>query len=117
MHESHNQATFPKSFIDGIKTLGLLETHAKNNLCPIAYGLICRELERGSSGLRSFVSVQASLVMSSIFLFGSQDQINKWIIPMGKLDKIGCFALTEPDYGSNPSDLKTVAKKTKKTEI
>ncbi len=113
MHECHNQATFPQKLIDGVKNLGILEDHAKNSLCPIAYGLICRELERGSSGLRSFVSVQASLVMSSILFFGTQEQIDKWIIPMGKLDKIGCFALTEPDYGSNPSELKSIATKTK----
>ncbi len=112
MHEHHESASFPGVYFEGVKQLGILEAHANDDLDPIAYGLVCRELERGSSGLRSFVSVQASLVMSSIKTFASPEQIEKWIPAMGRLDKIGCFALTEPDFGSNPAGMRTTAKKT-----
>jgi glutaryl-CoA dehydrogenase len=75
----------------------------------VAYGLINRELERGASGLRSFVSVQTSLVMYPILCWGSRDQKERWIPSLGRGDAIGCFGLTEPDFGSNPSGMRTRA--------
>jgi glutaryl-CoA dehydrogenase len=77
----------------------------------IAYGLIMQELERGDSGLRSFVSVQSGLVMYPIYAFGSKEHKDKWIPKLAKAEAIGCFGLTEPDFGSNPGGMRTVAKK------
>jgi glutaryl-CoA dehydrogenase len=77
----------------------------------VSYGLIAQELERGDSGIRSFVSVQSSLVMYPIFRFGSEDQKEKWLPQLANGTKIGCFGLTEPDYGSNPSGMVTKAEK------
>ncbi|MDZ4745421.1 MAG: acyl-CoA dehydrogenase family protein [bacterium] len=80
-----------------------------NNVC---YGLAMQELERGDSGIRSFASVQSSLVMYPIFAFGSEEQKRKWLPRLASGDAIGCFGLTEPDAGSNPSGMITNAKKT-----
>ena len=83
--------------------------------CPgldnVAYGLIMQELERGDSGLRSFVSVQSALVMYPIYAFGSKEQKDRWIPTLAKAEAIGCFGLTEPDFGSNPGGMRTTAKK------
>ncbi|MGH2574911.1 MAG: acyl-CoA dehydrogenase family protein, partial [Ignavibacteria bacterium] len=78
----------------------------------VAYGLIMSELERGDSGLRSFASVQSALVMYPIFTFGSEEQKQKWLPQLARGEKIGCFGLTEPDFGSNPAGMITNAKKT-----
>ncbi len=78
-----------------------------NNVC---YGLICQELERGDSGLRSFVSVQGSLVMWPIFTYGSEEQKREWLPKLASGDAIGCFGLTEPDFGSNPGGMTTSAR-------
>ncbi|MCK4754030.1 MAG: acyl-CoA dehydrogenase family protein, partial [Calditrichia bacterium] len=77
-----------------------------------AYGLIMQELERGDSGLRSFASVQGGLVIYPIYRFGSEEQKTKWLQSLISGDKIGCFGLTEPDFGSNPAGMKTTAQKT-----
>ncbi|MDH5559765.1 MAG: acyl-CoA dehydrogenase family protein [Deltaproteobacteria bacterium] len=79
----------------------------------VSYGLACQELERGDSGLRSFVSVQSSLCMFPIFAFGSEEQKQKYLKPMSEGRIIGCFGLTEPDSGSDPSSMRTRAKKAK----
>src|SRR5262249_50616230 len=76
-----------------------------------AYGLMMQELERGDSGLRSFVSVQSALVMYPIFTFGSKEQKDRWIPALAKAQAIGCFGLTEPDFGSNPGGIRTAARK------
>ncbi|MEN8194119.1 MAG: acyl-CoA dehydrogenase family protein, partial [Bacteroidota bacterium] len=81
------------------------------NLNNVAYGLVNQELERGDSGIRSFVSVQNGLVMYPIFTFGSEEQKEKWLPKLATAEKIGCFGLTEPDYGSNPGGLITKAEK------
>src|SRR5437667_5833289 len=75
----------------------------------VAYGLVMQELERGDSGLRSFVSVQGSLVMYPIHAYGSEEQRLKWLPLLAKGEAIGCFGLTEPDFGSNPAGLITRA--------
>ena len=83
--------------------------------CPgmnnVAYGLVMQELERGDSGIRSFVSVQSALVMYPIFTFGDEKQKNSWLPLLARGEKIGCFGLTEPDYGSNPGGMATKAEK------
>src|SRR5262249_60582986 len=76
----------------------------------ISYGLIMQELERGDSGLRSFVSVQSGLVMYPIYTFGSKEQKDKWIPRLASAHALGCFGLTEPDFGSNPAGMRTTAK-------
>jgi glutaryl-CoA dehydrogenase len=78
----------------------------------VSYGLVMQELERGDSGIRSFVSVQSALVMYPIFTFGSEEQKDYWLPLLAKGEKIGCFGLTEPDYGSNPGGMVTKAEKT-----
>src|SRR5438093_10985183 len=77
---------------------------------PVAYGLAMQELERGDSGLRSFASVQGSLVMYPIYAYGSEEQRLKWLPRMAKGEVIGCFGLTEPDFGSDPAGMITRAK-------
>ncbi len=114
--EACEKAEFPRQLIAQVAELGLLgptlpETYGCAGLGPVAYGLICQELERGDSGLRSFVSVQGSLVMWPIFTYGSEEQKRRWLPEMAKGRAIGCFGLTEPDQGSDPSGMKTRAVK------
>jgi glutaryl-CoA dehydrogenase len=116
--EEHNQAmTFPMELIPKIAALGLLgptlpEKYGCAGLDSIAYGLINQELERGDSSIRSFSSVQSSLVMYPIFAYGNEDQRMKWLPKLAKGEAIGCFGLTEPDHGSNPGGMVTRANKT-----
>ena len=77
----------------------------------VEYGLVTQELERGDSGVRSFVSVQSALVMYPIYAFGSDEQKNTWLPALQKGEKLGCFGLTEPDFGSNPGGMRTRARK------
>jgi len=115
--EKHNrESTFPIHLVSKMAELGLLgstfpEKYGCAGLNYISYGLIAQELERGDSGIRSFVSVQSSLVMYPIFTFGSDEQKNYWLPLLANGKKIGCFGLTEPDYGSNPSGMVTKAEK------
>jgi glutaryl-CoA dehydrogenase len=109
---------FPKQLIPGMAELGLFganlpEEYGCAGLNNVAYGLIMQELERGDSGVRSFASVQGALVMYPIYAFGSDDQKKKWLPQMAAGTVIGCFGLTEPDFGSNPAGMITVAKETK----
>ena len=109
--EKHNRdATFPVQLVPIMAELGLLgntlpEKYGCANLNYTSYGLITQELERGDSGIRSFVSVQSSLVMYPIFTFGSDEQKDYWLPLLASGKKIGCYGLTEPDYGSNPSGM------------
>lgn len=108
--------TFPHELIPVFGELGLLGASLTGYGCagasPTAYGLICQELERGDSGIRSFCSVQSSLVMYPIWAFGSEEQKQRYLPEMAAGRVIGCFGLTEPDFGSNPSGMLTTAKKT-----
>ena len=108
--------TFPTPLIARFGELGLLGASLSGYGCPgmsaTAYGLICQELERGDSGIRSFCSVQSSLVMYPIWAFGSEEQKERWLPGMAAGRIIGCFGLTEPDFGSNPSGMLTTAVKT-----
>ena len=111
------EGKFPKQLIPGMAELGLFganlpEQYGCAGLGNVAYGLIMQELERGDSGVRSFASVQGGLVMYPIFAFGSDEQKKKWLPQMASGKVIGCFGLTEPDYGSNPGGMITVAKET-----
>ncbi|SUZ78156.1 uncharacterized protein METZ01_LOCUS31010 [marine metagenome] len=113
--EAFEEHFFPTDLIPEIANLGLLGSSIKGYDCAglnsICYGLICQELERGDSGLRSFVSVQSSLVMYPIFSYGSEEQKKKWLPSLAKGESIGCFGLTEPHGGSDPINMKTHAKK------
>lgn len=117
--EHHNQAmTFPKELIPKMAELGtfgptLPEKYGGIGLNNVAYGLMMTELERGDSGLRSFASVQSALVMYPIFTFGNEEQKMKWLPALARAEKLGCFGLTEPDFGSNPGGMLTTAKKVK----
>jgi len=106
---------FPRDLITQVAELGLLGSSIEGYDCAgmnaICYGLICQELERGDSGLRSFVSVQSSLVMYPIHAYGSEEQKQRWLPAMARGEAIGCFGLTEPQGGSDPSNMKTHAKR------
>jgi glutaryl-CoA dehydrogenase len=106
---------FPKELVPELAALGLLGSSLKGYECAglngISYGLICQELERGDSGIRSFVSVQSSLCMYPIYAFGSEAQKQKYLPRMARGEVIGCFGLTEPHGGSDPANMKTHAKK------
>ncbi len=104
---------FPAELVPEIAELGLLGASLKGYECaglgPVAYGLALQELERGDSAIRSFVSVQGSLAMYAIYAHGDEAQKVRWLPAMARGEKIGCFGLTEPDFGSNPAGLQTTA--------
>ena len=106
---------FPRELIPELAALGLLGSSLRGYGCAdlnaISYGLICQELERGDSGIRSFVSVQSSLCMYPIYAFGSEEQKEKYLPGMARGELIGCFGLTEPHGGSDPANMKTHAKR------
>ncbi|HEX4935424.1 MAG TPA: acyl-CoA dehydrogenase family protein [Gemmatimonadaceae bacterium] len=108
------EGRFPRELIPEMAELGVLganlpEEYGCAGLNNVAYGLIMQELERGDSGIRSFASVQGALVMYPIYAFGSEEQKRHWLPKLAKGEAIGCFGLTEPDYGSNPSGMITMA--------
>ncbi|RRN57246.1 acyl-CoA dehydrogenase [Pseudoxanthomonas sp. SGNA-20] len=114
--ECFDQGRFPKELVPEIASLGLLgsslpEEYGCAGLNAVSYGLICQELERGDSGLRSFVSVQSSLCMYPIYAYGSEEQRRQWLPRMAAGEVIGCFGLTEPHGGSDPANMKTHARK------
>ena len=109
------EGRFPKELIPEMASLGVLganlpEEYGCAGLNNVAYGLIMQELERGDSGIRSFASVQGALAMYPIYAFGSEEQRTKYLPKMAAGEVIGCFGLTEPDYGSNPSGMITMAR-------
>jgi glutaryl-CoA dehydrogenase len=106
---------FPRELVKPIADLGLLGSSIHGYGCAglnaVSYGLICQELERGDSGLRSFVSVQSSLCMYPLYAFGSEEQKQRWLPKMASGEIIGCFGLTEPHGGSDPANMKTTARR------
>ncbi|HSQ29858.1 MAG TPA: acyl-CoA dehydrogenase family protein [Gemmatimonadaceae bacterium] len=109
------EGRFPKEIVPAMAELGVFganlpEQYGCAGLNNVAYGLIMQELERGDSGVRSFASVQGALAMYPIYAFGSEEQRQQWLPRMAGGEVIGCFGLTEPDYGSNPSGMITMAR-------
>jgi glutaryl-CoA dehydrogenase len=115
MGECFESSRFPSELVPRVAELGLLGSSIEGYGCAglngVSYGLICQELERGDSGLRSFVSVQSSLVMYPIWKFGSEEQKQSWLPRLASGGAIGCFGLTEPHGGSDPGNMKTRAKR------
>ena len=115
IEERFEKAEFSKDIIPGLAEIGAFgpfvpEQYGGPGLDQISYGLIMQEIERCDSGLRSLCSVQGSLAMYPIWKYGSEEQKKKWLPDMVQGRKIGCFGLTEPDYGSNPSGMVTTFK-------
>src|SRR5262245_53521275 len=112
----YEHATFPLELAREIAAFGAFGGNIRGYGCAgmsaLQYGLIMQELERGDSGLRTFASVQGALAMNAIHMFGSEAQKQKWLPPMAQCQKLGCFGLTEPDFGSNPAGMRTSARKT-----
>jgi glutaryl-CoA dehydrogenase len=115
IEEANREEKFPHHLIPKMAEMGLFGATIKEYDLPglghVAYGLIMQELERGDSGLRSFASVQSGLVMYPIYTYGSQEQKDYWIPKLAAGEKIGCFGLTEPDFGSNPGGMRTYARR------
>ncbi|MEL7296290.1 MAG: acyl-CoA dehydrogenase family protein, partial [Pseudomonadota bacterium] len=115
IREHFDNHTFPRELISEFAALGLLGSTIDGYGCAgmsnTAYGLICQELERGDSGIRSFVSVQSSLVMHPIHAYGSDAQKEEWLPKLASGEAVGCFGLTESHGGSDPGNMKTVAKR------
>ncbi|HEV2348239.1 MAG TPA: acyl-CoA dehydrogenase family protein [Terriglobia bacterium] len=115
IEEWSREGKFPKHLVPVMAGLGLFGANMEGYGCAgmsnVEYGLIMQELERGDSGLRSFVSVQGALVMYPIKQYGSEEQKNRWLPAMAQGKALGCFGLTEPDFGSNPAGMRTRAVK------
>ena len=116
VHEHYEKATFPLELVPKLGEMGFMgsslpEESGGSGVSNVAYGLILHELERGDSGLRSFASVQGALVMYPIHAYGSDEQRSKWLPGLGAGTMIGCFGLTEPNFGSNPGGMATRCKR------
>src|SRR5579859_7974415 len=115
IRDCFRDARFPKELIPEMASLGFLganlEGYGCSGMSNVEYGLIMQELERVDSGVRSFVSVQGALVMVPIHSFGSAEQKQKWLPRLQNGSAIGCFGLTEPDFGSNPGGMRTTARR------
>jgi glutaryl-CoA dehydrogenase len=113
IEECNRESRFPRELVAPMGELGFFGPTIQGYGCAgmnnVEYGLIMQEMERGDSGLRSFASVQGSLVMYPIYTFGSEEQKQRWLPAMAKGEKLGCFGLTEPDAGSNPDAMRTRA--------
>lgn len=113
IEECNRQGRFPRELVKPMGEMGLFGASLKGYGCAgmsnVEYGLVMQELERGDSGVRSFVSVQSALVMYPIYAFGSDEQKQQWLPKLATGEKLGCFGLTEPDFGSNPGGMRTRA--------
>jgi glutaryl-CoA dehydrogenase len=121
IEECNRAGRFPRELVKPMADLGFFGASLNGYGCAgmsnVEYGLVTQELERGDSGVRSFVSVQSALVMYPIYAFGSDEQKNTWLPAMQKGEKLGCFGLTEPDFGSNPGGMRTRARKVGKEYV
>src|SRR5438445_8292795 len=121
IEECNRAGRFPRELVKPMAELGFFGASLKGYGCTgmgnVEYGLMTQELERGDSGVRSFVSVQSGLVMYPIYEFGSEEQKRTWLPAMQKGEKLGCFGLTEPDFGSNPGGMRTRARKVGKQYV
>src|SRR5438105_5127789 len=115
IEQCNREGRFPRELVKPMADLGFFGASLKGYGCAgmsnVEYGLVMQELERGDSGIRSFVSVQSALVMYPIYAFGSDEQRDTWLPKMATGEKLGCFGLTEPDFGSNPGGMRTRARK------
>ena len=115
IRDAYNEACLPKHLIGEMGELGFFGANLEGYGCAgmnnIEYGLLMQEIERGDSGLRSFVSVQGALVMYPIHTYGSEEQKQRWLPKLQAGQAIGCFGLTEPDFGSNPAGMRSTAEK------
>jgi glutaryl-CoA dehydrogenase len=115
IEDCFREGRFPRELVPIMGQLGFfgasLEGYGCAGMSNVEYGLVTQELERGDSGLRSFVSVQSALVMYPIYTFGSDEQKNTWLPALAKGEKLGCFGLTEPGFGSNPGGMTTTARR------
>src|SRR5499427_10799363 len=115
IEQCNREGRFPRELVKPMADLGFFGANLKGYGCAgmgnVEYGLVMQEMERGDSGVRSFVSVQSALCMYPIYAYGSDAQKEKWLPPMARGEKLGCFGLTEPDFGSNPSGMRTRAVK------
>ncbi len=115
IEECFRTERFPRELVPVMGELGFfgasLEGYGCAGMSNVEYGLVTQELERGDSGLRSFVSVQSALVMYPIYTFGSEEQKNTWLPALATGEKLGCFGLTEPGFGSNPGGMAATARK------
>lgn len=113
--DHYERATFPMEILPELARLGVFGMHLQGygaaGMSNVMYGLACQELERGDSGLRSFVSVQGSLCMFPIHRYGSEEQKERWLPFMARGEVLGCFGLTEPEFGSNPAGMATRARR------
>jgi glutaryl-CoA dehydrogenase len=115
IEQCNRDGRFPRELVQPMGHLGFFGANLHGYGCAgmsnVEYGLVMQELERGDSGVRSFVSVQSALVMYPIYTFGSDEQKNEWLPQLATGEKLGCFGLTEPDFGSNPGGMRTRARK------
>jgi glutaryl-CoA dehydrogenase len=115
IEECNREGRFPRELVKPMGEMGFFGANLHGYGCAgmsnVEYGLVTQEMERGDSGIRSFVSVQSALVMYPIYTFGSDEQKDEWLSAMAKGEKLGCFGLTEPDFGSNPGGMRTRAKR------
>src|SRR5579863_8018596 len=111
IEECNREGRFPRELVGIMGELGFFGANLQGYGCAgmsnVEYGLVMQELERGDSGFRSFVSVQSALVMYPIYTFGSDEQKNQWLPALATGEKLGCFGLTEPGFGSNPGGMTT----------
>ena len=121
IEQCNREGRFPRELVKPMAELGFFGASLKGYGCAgmsnVEYGLVMQEMERGDSGVRSFVSVQSALCMYPIYAFGSEEQKQKWLPAMQKGEKLGCFGLTEPDFGSNPGGMRTRAQKVGKEYV
>src|SRR2546421_2353408 len=121
IEECSRAGRFARELVKPMADLGFIGASLKGYGCAgmgnVEYGLMTQELERGDSGVRSFVSVQSGLVMYPIYEFGSDEQKDKWLPALQKGEKLGCFGLTEPDFGSNPGGMRTRTRKVGKEYV